>query len=268
MELSSLAIEFVERLTLVGDHSGQPFVLRNWQKQILKALFKTKNNHRVVSNFFLLLPRKNGKIQIAAAICLFAPFCMGNSPQILSAAATPEQASRIFDAMCEMIRADEILSKLCESIPSKSRIVCEATNSFYCAVTSGGDALHGYSPTLVVLDELHAFTQPKHRRLHAALTTGFGTRSNPLTILISTQTADRSSLAHEESDYARKLKGRIENGKMKRSGTVSNEKYLSVLYYADEEADWTDKNLWNQVNPALGDYLNESFLEDEIKVAQ
>ncbi|MDB4793010.1 terminase large subunit [bacterium] len=268
MELSSQAIQFIENLTLVGDHAGQPFILRDWQKQILKALFKTKNNQRIVSKFFLLLPRKNGKSQIAAAICLFSMLCLGHNQQILSAAATQEQASRIFDAMCDMIRADETLSKLCEIIPSKSRIVCEATNSFYCAVTSGGDALHGYSPTLVVLDELHAFTQPKHRRLHAALTTGFGARSNPLTILISTQTADRSSIAHEEFDYARKLKGRIENGKVKKSGTVSNEKYLSVLYYANEKQDWTNKNLWKQVNPALNDFLHESFLEDEFKIAQ
>ncbi|MCA8998129.1 MAG: hypothetical protein KDA80_14120 [Planctomycetaceae bacterium] len=268
MELSTQAIQFIENLSLVGDHSGQPFVLRPWQKQILKALFRTRNGQRVVSKMFLLLPRKNGKTQIAAAICLFALLCLGRNQQILSAAATQEQASRIFDAMVEMIRADETLSKLCEIIPSKHRIVCEATNSFYAAVTSGGDALHGYSPTLVVLDELHAFTQPKHRRLHAALTTGLGARANPLTILISTQTSDRTSLAHEEFEFARKLKGRTENGKVKRSGQYENEKYLSVLYYADEKADWTDKAVWKAVNPALGDYLNANFLEDEYKLAQ
>ena len=268
MDLSSRAISFIQNLTLVGDHAGQPFALRPCQRQIIEALFRTRDGQRIVSKMFLLLPRKNGKTQLAAAICLFSLLCMGKNQQILSAAATQEQASRIYDAMVEMVRADDTLSRLCEIIPSKRRIVCEATNSFYAAVTSGGDALHGYSPTLVVLDELHAFTQPKHRRLHAALTTGFGARANPLTILISTQTSDRNSIASEEFEYARRLRGRIENGKTKRSGQYSNEKYLSVLYYANEKADWTSREVWKQVNPALGDYLSESFLEDEFRLAQ
>jgi len=268
VELSDKSIQFIENLTLIGDHAGKPFVLRPFQKQILNALFRTRDGERIVSKMFLLLPRKNGKSQIAAAICLFSLLCLGQSQQILSAAATQEQASRIFDAMCEMIRADATLSKLCEIIPSKHRIVCEATNSFYCAVTSGGDALLGYSPTLVVLDELEAFTQPKHRRLHAALTTGFGARANPLTILISTQTSDKNSLANEEFEFSRNLKGRIENSKVKRSGQYQNEKYLACLYFADEKADWTDRKVWKAVNPALGDYLNEDFLEEEFKIAQ
>tara|TARA_R100000789_G_scaffold2978_2_gene6596 strand:- start:14141 stop:15685 length:1545 start_codon:yes stop_codon:yes gene_type:complete len=262
VETSDKAVQFIENLTLVGDHSGKPFVLRPWQKQIITSLYRGE-----VSKCFLLLPRKNGKTQIAAAICMFHLLCMTNQ-QILGAAASQEQASRIYDAMEQMIRADATLSKLCEIIPSKKRIVCEATNSFYVAVTSGGDVQHGYSPTLVVMDELHSWTQPKHRRLHAALTTGFGARSNPLTLCISTQTSDRTSLAHEEVSFARRLKGRIENGKVKRSGQVENPNYLAVLYYADEKSDWTDRQIWKAVNPALGDFLSEKYLEEEFKIAQ
>ncbi|MEZ5943933.1 MAG: terminase large subunit [Planctomycetaceae bacterium] len=268
MDLSTRATQFIQNLTLVGDHSGQPFTLRPWQQPIIEALFRTRDGQRIVSKMFLLLPRKNAKSTLVAAICLFSLLCLGNNQQILCAAATQEQAARVYDIMCEMIRADDTLNKLCEIIPSKCRIVCEATNSFYAAVTSGGDALHGYSPTLVVLDELHAFTQPKHRRLHAALTTGFGARANPLTILISTQTSDRNSIASEEFEYARRLKCRIENGKVKRSGQYSNEKYLACLYYANEKADWTSRAVWKAVNPALGDFLHESFLEDEFQLAQ
>ncbi|WP_013627825.1 terminase large subunit [Rubinisphaera brasiliensis] len=262
MTVAEHCIQFIENLTLVGDHSGKPFLLRPWQRQIITNLYRGD-----VTKLFLLLSRKNGKTQIAAGICMFHLLCMKNQ-QILGAAASQEQASRLYDAMEQMVRADPVLNQLCEIIPSKKRIVCEATNSFYCAVTSGGDVQHGYSPTLVVMDELHSWTQPKHRKLHAALTTGFGARANPLTICISTQTADRTSLAHEEFEFARKLKGRIENGKVKRSGQNENPSYLAVLYYADEKSDWTDKNLWKRVNPALGDFLNEKFLDEEFKLAQ
>lgn len=142
MELSDRAIQFISNLTLVGDHSGKPLVLRDWQKQILKALYRTENGQQVVSKMFLLLSRKNAKSTLAAAICLFHLLCMRNQ-QILGAAASQEQASRIYEIMEQMIRADETLTRLCEIIPSKKRIVCEATNSFYCAVTSGGDVQHG-----------------------------------------------------------------------------------------------------------------------------
>ncbi|MEZ5951175.1 MAG: terminase TerL endonuclease subunit [Planctomycetaceae bacterium] len=41
-----------------------------------------------------------------------------------------------------------------------------------------------------------------------------------------------------------------------------------MLYFADEKADWTDKNVWKQVNPALGDFLNLKFLDEEFKLAK
>lgn len=260
MTVAEHCISFIENLTLVGDHSGKPFVLRPFQKQIITNLYRGD-----VTKMFLLLPRKNAKSTLISAVILFHVLCMRNQ-QVLIAAGSESQAMRIFEIMEQMVKQDEVLSSMCNI--SKTRISCEATFSFSQVITSSGDVQHGYSPTLVVMEEFHSWNQPKHRKLHAALTTGFGARANPLTICISTQTADRTSLAHEEFEFARKLKGRIENGKVKRSGQNENPSYLAILYYADEKADWTDKNIWKLVNPALGDFLNEKFLDEEFKLAK
>lgn len=203
---------------------------------------------------------------MAACICLYALLTFGNNQVVLSAAASQSQASRIFDAMADIIRQDKFLSSVCEIVKSQSRIVVAGNHSYFCAVASGGDSAHGHNPTVVVLDELHAWKTKKHRDHFAALTTGRA-RSEPLTIMISTQTSDRFSLAGEEFEYCRNLKGRIENGVVREDGTIENPAYLAVLYYADLDADWHDEKLWHQVAPALGDFLDIEEYREQYRIA-
>jgi phage terminase large subunit-like protein len=261
-------ISFVERLKLTGDFYGQPVKLRPWQKTIYSRLFGTvdKSGKRVVRRCLLMLPRKSSKTFMAATICLYALLTFGKNQTILSAAASQDQASRIFDAMVSIIRQDPFLSSICEIVKSQSRIVVQQTNSYFCAVTSGGSSAHGHNPTVVVLDELHAWTQRKHRELFAALTTGRA-RKEPLTIMVSTQTSDFFSLAGEEFSFARSLKGRIENGVVLEDGTVENPSYFACLYYADAFADWHDEKLWHRVSPALSDFLDIEEYREQYRLA-
>lgn len=263
------AIDFVERLHLIGDFYGQPVVLRPWQKIIFRRLFGKvdKDKKRIVRKCFLLLPRKSSKTFMAATICLYALLTFGQNQVILSAAASQDQASRIFDAMVAIIRQDSFLTSLCEIVKSQSRIVCASNHSYFCAVASGGESAHGHDPTVVVLDEFHAWKQKKHHELFAALTTGRGARKEPLTIMISTQTSNRYSLAGEEFDYARNLKGRIENGVVCDDGIFDNPAYLAVLYFADVDDDWHDEKLWHRVSPALGDFLDIEEVRDQHRLA-
>lgn len=53
-------------------------------------------------------------------------------------------------------------------------------------LTSDPSRLYGYSPTLVVWDELAFRTTPSLRRAYAALTSGGGARSAPRTFTITT----------------------------------------------------------------------------------
>ncbi|MBI1347101.1 hypothetical protein GC163_12525 [bacterium] len=262
------AIEFVERLHLTGDFYGQPVRLRPWQKTIYSRLFGTVDKHgkRIVRRCLLMLPRKSSKTFMAATICLYALLTFGKNQTILSAAASQDQATRIYDAMVSIIRQDSFLSSICEIVKSQSRIVVQQTNSYYCAVTSGGSSALGHNPTVVVLDELLAWQQKKHRELFAALTTGRA-RAEPLTIMISTQTSDRYSLAGEEFEYARNLKDRIENGVVRKDGTIENPSYLAVLYFANPDDDWHSEELWHRVAPALGDFLDIEEYREQYRLA-
>lgn len=255
--LGDHAVQFAKNLNLVGDFHGQSWTPTEWQEQIIRRLFGTLDDQgeRTVRRCLLMLSRKQGKTFFAAFCCLYSLLCLGPNQQVISAAASQEQAGRVYDTLVEIIQQDDFLMSLCEIIPSKKRIVVASQNSFYAAVACGGKSSHGYNPSVVVLDELEAFTTTKHHDLYAALTTGRA-RSEPLTILISVQPANRFSLAGEQFDYALKVKNRIENGEVKTDGTIDNPHFLGVLYYAPADADWHDEKLWHKVSPALGDFLS------------
>jgi phage terminase large subunit-like protein len=259
------AIGFIERFNLVGDYHGQRVKLRPWQREIFARLFATKQGKRLVRRCLLMLPRKSSKTFMAATICLYALLTFGKNQVVLSAAASQEQANRIYDAMVEIIRQDDFLNSICQIV--KNRIVVPQLNSYYCAVTSGGKSAHGHNPTVLVCDEYHAWIQDNHKELFSALSTGRGARKEPLTIMISTQTSDRYSLAGEEFEYARSLKGRIENGVVKTDGTIDNPSYLAVLYYANNEDDWHSEALWRRVSPALGDFLDIEDYREQYRIA-
>jgi phage terminase large subunit-like protein len=67
-------IRFIETLPCTaGPLAGTTLKLRRWQRRFIRAIYKTdKAGHRLVRTAVLSLARKNGKTQLAAALCLCA----------------------------------------------------------------------------------------------------------------------------------------------------------------------------------------------------
>src|SRR5512143_226981 len=65
-------IKFVETLPVTaGPLAGTTLKLRAWQKKFIRAVYKTtKTGDRLVRTAVLSVARKNGKTQLAAALCL------------------------------------------------------------------------------------------------------------------------------------------------------------------------------------------------------
>ena len=188
------AVKFFNNLTLTGDYSNKPWKLRPWQEEIIRRIFGTldKRSRRKISKVMLLLGRKNGKSQLAAGLALYCLFCFPPGQQIISAAGSREQAARVYDMAVQMIRADSFLADLCTIVPSQKRIVIEGKHSFFVSLSSDASNAHGYNPSVVIADEIHAW---KKHELWDALTSGFGARKEPLLIAITTQPADRHCFA-------------------------------------------------------------------------
>ena len=238
-------VRFIENLTHAkGSWAGQPFRLRPWQETIVRQLFGTlrEDGLRQYRTALLMLPRKNGKTELCAALALYGLLGDGETgAEVVSAAADRDQAARVFDAAAMMVRADPELDAACEIVESQKRIVHRASSSVYRALSADVPGKYGLNPSLIIYDELHA---APNRDLWDVLTTSQGTRRQPLCLVISTAGYDRESVLWELYSYACSV----------RDGQVDDPTFLTVIYEAPEDADWTDEAVWHACNPALGDF--------------
>lgn len=238
------AIRLINQLTHTkGPSAGQSFDLRPWQTKILKQLFKTrKDGLRQYRTCLLMLPRKNGKSELAAALAVYFLLFDGEiGAEVYSAASDKDQAALVFNVAAQMIRNDAELLAQCEIIDSQKRIVHRKSGSFYRAISAEAYSKHGFNASVVIYDELHAAPS---RELWDVLSTSQGARSQPLMIAITTAGYDRHSILWELYAHAQKV---AEHPDL-------DPTFLPVLYEAPIDADWTDEKVWKQCNPALGDF--------------
>ena len=239
------AVKLINQLTHTkGPFAGQSFNLRPWQeKQIIRPLFKTrKDGLRQYRTCLLMLPRKNGKSELAAALAIYFLLFDGETgAEVYSAAADKDQAALVFNVAAQMIRNDPELLEECEIIDSQKRIVHRKSGSFYRAISAEAYSKHGFNASVVIYDELHA---APNRELWDVLSTSQGARSQPLMIAITTAGYDRHSILWELYAHAKKVQ---ENPSL-------DPTFLPILFEAPEGADWTNERVWKACNPALGDF--------------
>jgi phage terminase large subunit-like protein len=238
------AIRLVNQLTHTkGPFAQQSFDLRPWQIQILKQLFKTrKDGRRQYRTCLLMLPRKNGKTELAAALAIYFLLFDGEiGGEVYSAASDKDQAALVFNVAAQMIRNDPELEAQVEIVDSQKRIVHRKSGSFYRAISAEAYSKHGFNASVVIYDELHA---APNRELYDVLTTSQSARAQPLMFAISTAGFDRHSILWELYTHAKRVK---ENPSL-------DPTFLPILFEAPMDADWTDERVWKKANPALGDF--------------
>lgn len=250
------AIRLINQLTHTkGPFADQSFNLRPWQKRILMQLFKTRRDGlRQYRTCLLMLPRKNGKSELAAALAVYFLLFDGEvGAEVYSAAADKDQASLVFNVAAQMIRNDEELLAQCEILDSQKRIVHRRSGSFYRAISAEAYSKHGFNASVVIYDELHA---APNRELWDVLRTSQGARAQPLMLAISTAGYDRHSILWKLYEHAKRVE----------EDPSIDPTFLPILYEAPIGADWTDEQVWKQANPALGDF--RSLDEMRVMAAQ
>lgn len=242
---SDRKVAIINRLTHTkGPFAGQPFNLRPWQERdIVRPLFKTKRNGlRQVRTCLLMMPRKNGKSELAAAFAIDGLMFDGElGGEVYSCAADTEQAAIVFNVAEQMIRNDPELLAEVDIVTSKLRMVHRKSGTIYRAISAEAYSKHGFNASRIIYDELHA---APNRDLFDVLTTSMGARAQPLLIAISTAGYDRHSILWELYSHAQKVK----------ENPALDPTFLPILYEAPPDADWTDEAVWHQANPALGDF--------------
>jgi phage terminase large subunit-like protein len=238
---SDRIIRFIEKylVTPEGAHVGEPIVLREWQRQIIRQIYDTPTRQAIVS-----MARKNGKTALIAMLVIahvVGPEAERNA-QIFSSAQSRHQAGIVYDLAAKMVRMSPELSdpNMIVARESAKELFSPLTGARYKALAAEASTTYGFSPALVIHDELGQVRGPRSE-LYDALETAMGAHPHPLSIVISTQAPTSADLLSQLIDYAR---------------TAADPTMKLVLFDAPEDAPMDDPATWRLANPALDDFLN------------
>lgn len=248
-------IEFIQMLHHTGDFYGQPFLLLDWQHQVIWDVYGTVNDkgYRQHQYAYLEIPKKNGKTELVAGLSLYHIFNDPPSGQIYCCAAEKEQAGLVYKAAKQMIEQDDALQEMCKVIDSKKEIHNIHTNTFIKVLSAEAYSKHGLNPTVVIFDELHA--QPT-RDLWDTMTFGAGAaRKEPIWWVITTagDDPDRHSIGWEVHEYARKIMDK----------EITDPIWYARIYGAAEDDDIFDEAIWYKANPSLGHTIDIEKVRQE-----
>jgi phage terminase large subunit-like protein len=251
-------IEFFEHCLYhtVGQFAGRPFTLLPFQREILAQLFGTllPDGRRQYRTALLELPRKNGKSALGSGIALYMLTMDDVGARVYSVAGDRDQARVVFGTAVDMLEASPELQAAFRPKIYRDVVEIPSTGSLYKVLSADAPRQHGLNPSAVIFDELHV---QRGRELWDAMSSGSGTRREPLTLAITTSGHDRHSIAFELHEYARQI----------REGVITDASFFSRHFGAANDDDWTNRDVWRAANPALGHFLSAEFLEQEFTQA-
>jgi phage terminase large subunit-like protein len=252
MSRAELVIAFIEEYLVVpeGAQVGKPIRLRPFQKDAIHQIYGSPTRQAIVS-----MGRKNGKTALISMLMLahlVGPEARRNG-QIYSAAQSRDQAGIVYSLASKMVQrspdlADPSVIRIRESA---KELFSPLTGVRYKALSAEATTAYGFSPVMVVHDELGQVRGPKSP-LYDALETAMGAQASPLSIVISTQAPNPTDLLSLLMDYAL---------------TEADPLQKLILYEAPIDDPIDDPETWRKANPALGDFLNESEIAGLAKKA-
>ncbi|MGE6479945.1 terminase large subunit [Psychrobacter namhaensis] len=269
-DVAAIALRIFDSLILV-DMIGSPAagdVTREWAREFIAAIFgayDTASQTRLITEFFLLISKKNTKSTLAAGIMMIALVLNERlSASLAIIAPTKEVANASYGPASDMISADPELSAMFNVSPHTRTITHLGTNATLKVYAAESDTLGGSKFSFVLIDELWLFG----KRANAAsmlreATGGLASRPEGFVVYLSTMPDEQpAGIFKQKLDYARQV----------RDGKIDDPQFLGLLYefpqkYIDDELYLKPEN-WYITNPNLGASVSIRFLEREFKKAQ
>lgn len=259
---SDRAVRFVETFCthVKGDLAGKPYILQEWEKEIVSNIFGWKSKQTGLRKFrevFIFLPRKNSKTTLSAAISLYMILADGEKgSEGYFLASTREQGRISFDIMTGMIRNSKELSKHLDIY--RNSIEYKKDNSFFKVVSSEAGSLHGANLNFALVDEVHSH---KDSELYEVVKTSMGARSQPLLISITTAGTDKNHICYQLYDYSKKLI----------DGIIEDDTFLPVIFQGEDSDDLNQllsiQNI-KKANPSFGKSIKEEYINELINKAK
>jgi phage terminase large subunit-like protein len=239
----------------------------DWVFDIVKVIFGSYDvsiKRRMIREFFILIPKKNGKSSIAAAIMVTAAI-MNRRPaaECLLIAPTKKIADIAFTQAEGIIRLDPKLTALFHPQPHQRTITHRQTLAVIIIKAADKDVITGSKATFILVDETHVFAQmSRAEQVFVEIRGSLAARIDGFMLQISTQSKDPPvGLFKEELKNARAVR----DGEMKLP-------LLPIIYELPrdlaKDGGWKDQATWPLVNPNLDKSVDRSFLVDQLIKAE
>jgi len=216
----------------VDRFAGLPLVLESWQLDIMgEALAVDADGAPFWKTVVIVLPRKNGKTTMLGAYAAYHADTWDGAPEVLLTASSDKQAGRLFDGVVSFVRRSPYLTERFHRREYIGELARTDGGGKIMRMASDPGRLHGFNPSLVIVDELHAWTTPSLHKAWAALVSGGGARDNTQAFVISTA---GEAAAREEGILGRLIDGNERAGEVERPHdalTISRNFDARVLVY-------------------------------------
>lgn len=263
------ALRIFKRLRIPDIHGMPTFgeVCEDWVFDLVRVIFGSYDPNtkvRIISEFFLLVPKKNGKSAIAAGIILTAAI-MNERPsvELILISASQKIAGISFTQIKGMIGLDEKLRALFHIQTHLKLITHHETKAVIMILSADGDIVTGSKAAYVLIDEVHVLlSKPRAPEIMVELRGGLDSRPEGFVLQITTQS---------KKIPVGQFKAELDQARAVRDGEMQLP-MLAVLYELPEaltkKEGWRDEATWPLVNPNMGLSTTMQKLRDKLKMAE
>lgn len=192
-------INIVEAIWHLPEKHDAPLVLTEWQKWLIRRVLERypddyidpqKAGRLRYKQVCISMPRKNGKSLIGALFALYGMLLHEPAPEVISVAASSDQAKIVYRRLLHQVNNSELLKTLFSRSTEHRGLWTADGTGVYKVIAAKAATAQGLHPSMVVFDELHVANED----VWTAMALGSATRDDGIIIGITTAGDDTSDL--------------------------------------------------------------------------
>ena len=269
-EQAEIALRIFKELKIV-DAPGSPTFgesCAQWVFDLVASIFgayDADSGRRLITEWFVCLPKKNSKSTIAAGVMMTALIMnWRQSAEFVALAPTVEVANNAFAPAKDMVQKDEELDSLMHVQSHIKSITHRETGATLKVVAADSNTVGGKKSVGTLIDELWLFgKQAGAEAMLREAIGGLASRPEGFVIYLTTQSDDPpAGVFKQKLQYARDV----------RDGKIHDPRFVPIIFEHPPEMVESKEHLLVEnlamVNPNLGYSVDREFLEREFKKAE
>lgn len=269
-EEAERGLAIMRELRLV-DVPGSPTIgecCAPWVFELAASVFGAydpENGRRLITEWFVCVPKKNSKSSIAAGIMMTALILnWRQSAEFSVLAPTVEVANNAFAPARDMVQKDEDLEVLMHVQTHIKTITHRESGAALKVLAADQNTVGGKKSVGTLVDELHLFGKMSSaENMFREALGGLASRPEGFVIWLTTQSDEPpAGVFKQKLDYARDV----------RDGKIIDPSFVPIIFEHPpemvERGDCLKLENMAMVNPNLGFSVDRAFLEREFKKAE